>query len=166
MALSLEAASLVRQKTYAALGGVSNSAEHGNIWWAAVRQLFQLLNAKGVGTLQFVPFSADDAVTAGSGLDAGIDVAHKVYFVYGKKRNTATDTFLRIADDAEADSGSIDNGVIGLAYLVGDDEAAAIYPTGLAMANGLVINATTTYNGETESAAADAVDGFVVIGAA
>jgi len=160
MALSTESPSLVRQKVYNTLNGASNSTQNGRLWWAAARELFNILQTRGAGNLQFVPFDAADTHN-----DLGIDAAHKIYMVYGKKRNTATDTFVRVTDDDEADSITLTQGVIELAYLVGDAEAAVFYPEGVDMANGLVVNQLTAFDGETEGAAADLVDGFIVIGA-
>jgi len=164
MPLDLEAASLVRQKVYSTLNAVDNETENGRIWWNAARELFNKLAQAGTDRLQFVPFSAADAVTSPAGIDHGIDAAHQIYMVYAKKRNTATDAYLKVVDDADADSGSTADEKIILALLDGNDEVGVIYPTGLAMANGLVTNSTTTVNGETENAAADAPDGFYVIG--
>jgi len=166
MALSLESSSLVRQKVYSALGGVSAETENHRVWWNAARELFNGLTRKGIDTLQFIEIDASTATT-GDGQDFGIDAAHQVYMVYVKKLATATDTYLQIYDDADNDSEVVADLRIVLALLESADEAGALYPEGLAMADGIVATFATAASADsaTQSAAADAGNGFIVIGA-
>lgn len=166
MALSLESASLVRQKVYNALGGVSAETENHRVWWNAAREVFNGLARKGIDTLQFVEIDATTATTD-DGQDFGIDAAHQVYFVYVKKAATATDSYLQVIDDADNDSEVPGDVRIVLGLLESGDEAGAIYPEGLTMADGLVATFATTPSADsaTQSAAADAGNGFIVIGA-
>jgi len=166
MALSLESANLVRQKVYAALGGVTNETENHRVWWNAARELFNGLTRKGISTLEFVPFNDTDA-TSGDGQDHGIDAAHKVYMVYVEKLGTATDSYLKVIDDADNDSEVQADVRIVLGLLVANQEAGAFYPEGLDMADGLVTTFATAagQDSATQSTAGDGGNGFYVIGA-
>lgn len=166
MALSLESSSLVRQKVYAALNGVTNESSNSRLWWNAARELFNKLQQTGVSQLQFVPFNDTDATT-GDGQDHGIDATHQIYMVYCKKRGTATDSYLQVFDDADNDSEVVADLRLSAALLVANQEFCAIYPEGLDMADGLVTTFATAASADssTQSSAGDGGDGFYVIGA-
>lgn len=121
-----------------------------------------LVGNKGNPQLQYIPFSDAD-VTTNTGYSPIGGVASTVYGFYVKKRTTATDSYLRLYNDTT-------NVTITLAYVggmlsVSGDEFFAIYPDGLAFGTDLTISADTGAGTGTESAAGDAGDGFVIIGA-
>ena len=166
MALSLEAASQVRQKVYSTFGGVTNETSNSSLWWNAARELFNTLNTRGVTRLQFVPFD-DATATTGDGQDHGIDAAHQIYMVYCKKRGTSTGAYLQVFDDADNDSEVVADLRISLGLLEANQEVGVVYPGGLTMADGLVTTFATAASADssTQSTAGDGGDGFYVIGA-
>ncbi len=156
MALTTESAGRVRTKAreYTRSPLILNS----------LKALFMYLSSYKKDTnLAFLPFDStliDDAT--GSVL---CDAACTVYAVYGKKRNTATDSYLVIFDDATDDAGAATDARIVLPFLVGNDEAFAVFPAGIAMGTGVVGKAYTDFDGTTDSSAGDAPDGFVIVSA-
>lgn len=111
---------------------------------------------------QFVPFSAALIVT-NTGYSP-IGEACRVYGLYGKNTggSDGTDSFLALHDAADNASAAL------VATVIQDDndEVTWIDPNGMAFATDLTISGATTIGGATESAAADACDGFVIVGAA
>lgn len=162
MALSLEAANLVRQKVYAALQGGDNPTAKQKLWWVTARAFFDQWVDQGNATLQFIPYSEADADDAdGTGL---ADAACKVYLFYVNKRGTATtENTTKLFDHATADTTSTDQ-VMGLTTAASGQEALMIYPTGFSMAVGVTVTQHTTPEGTSDGS--DGGDGFVVIGAA
>lgn len=157
MAVSTENANLVWQKVKAALMNASPAAQ------AAFAGLKQYLATQGGNPdLQFIPFSAADIV-----VDTGyspIGAACKVYGLYAKNSGAGdgTDSFIALHNAADNASAGFVGGVIQ------DDNDAflAIKHNGWSFATDLTISAATAMAGATESAAANAADGFVIIGAA
>lgn len=169
MALSTQNANLVRQKVYNALQnqtGTSAGSGDPSAWYAFKAFFLNMAANKGNPDLQFYAFNATDAV-AGDGEDTGIDAACKLYAVYVKKTATATDTWFRVYDDADNDSEVIGDAVIEVALKDAGDLFYAFYPNGEAIADGVVVTFTTTPGDTTtQSSAADAGNGFLVLGAA
>jgi len=167
MALALENALNVRNRVKNALGalGVGTTAGSGDPSLQYAFKSFFLNQAanKGNPDLQFVPITAAGATT-GQGEDHGIDAACQVYAIFVKKTATATDSYYNLADDADADSEIAGDGRVVLALLEAGDYAIVFYPNGLPLAAGAVSSFTTTSKGETESAAADAGNGFLILG--
>lgn len=155
MALTVESAGRVRQK---AREQVKSPAIYG-----ALKNFFLYLSQyKKDADLAFAPFTSttiDD-----SGGQVLIDAACTLYVVYSKKRNTATDAYTVIFDDATDDAGAGTDGRVVLPHLVGNDEAFAIFPGGLAMGTGVVAKSYTDFDGTTDTSAGDAADGFVIVG--
>lgn len=166
MALSLEDAAQVRQKVYSTLGGVTNETANAQLYWKATRELFNILQRRGITKLQFVEFGDADA-TAGDGQDHGIDAAHQIYMVYCKKQGTSTASYLKVIDDADNDSEVPGDIRVTLGLLEANQEVVALYPGGLTMADGLVTTFATgaSQDSATQSTAGDGGDGFYVIGA-
>lgn len=94
------------------------------------------------------------------------DAACKLYAVFAKKVNTATDVYLDILDDAADDTGILTDLRIVLPFLVGNEYGLYFNPDGLAMAAGVVAKAYTEADGTTDSSSNDTPKGFIIIGPA
>lgn len=164
MALSLESPNLVRQKVYSALisqavGGSSSAKQR--LWWVAAREFFNQWVNQGNADLQFVPFSEADADDAdGTGL---LDAASKIYIMYVKKLNAATENTIKAFESATVDTGATTQ-TLSIILNAANQEAMLIYPTGFAQATGLTVTQHTTIEGSTDGD--DGADGFFVVGAA
>ena len=103
------------------------------------------------------------------GADAvAADVACKLYLIYLKKQNTATDAFVNIFNDATNDATAGD-AFISIGLTVGNDEVLLVYPNGLALSAGAVYGSYTALigaNGSTPSTSGDGPNGFLIVGAA
>lgn len=162
MALSLESASLVRQKVYAALSGTNNPSAKHQLWWSTAREFFNQYVGQGNANLQFIPFSEADADDADGTLLA--DTACKVYLFYVNKSGSATtENTTKLFDDATDDNTTTDQ-TLGITTNAAGQEAMLVYPTGFAHAAGVVITQHTTPEGVSDGS--DGGDGFIVIGAA
>ena len=166
MATTLESAVLVRQKVNAYNLNSYNrkSLQAFFHYWAT---------NKGNADLQFIPFSnstvVSDTSTGGCCTDTGwsfiAGAASTVYVFYAKNDGTGdgTDSYLSLIN-------STANTTAAACYLTGlisddNDEFLFVYPNGLAFGTDMTIAATTTLGGATESASANAANGFVIIGA-
>lgn len=159
MALALQSANLVRQKTrmYTLNPFVFYSLKAFFLWWAT---------NKGNADLQILDIDATTATT-GDGQDHGIDEACQLYFVYVKKLATATDAYYKLYDDADNDSEEAGDIRVDVALLEASDIFVGTYPDGLPLAAGVASSFTTAGgDGATQSGAADAGNGFLIIGAA
>ena len=149
---------LVWQKVAKALAG-ANPANA-----AAFRDLKNYMTTQGQNPqLQFVPYTATQATTnLGTSLVGG---ACTLYGWYMKARRTSGTTAsfqaLHDATDNSATTTTVDTAKINLTGQSG----SVIHPTGFIAATDLVISAATAVGGATESAAADATDGFIIVGA-
>jgi hypothetical protein len=112
--------------------------------------------------LQFVPFSAAD-ITTNLGYSP-LDVPAKVYALYIKNpgNSTGTDSYITLHNAANNASVPFITGLIQ----VSDDEFVYLNPRGVDFTTDVTVSGATTAGGATESAAADAGDGFVLVGAA
>jgi hypothetical protein len=161
MALSLENSLLVWQKTRIAL----DTFAANQVIRAAFKALKeQLAGVGGNPDLQFVVF-ANTSVDDASGLVLA-DAACKLYAVFAKKQATATDAYLSILDDATDDTGVATDVRMVLPFLVASHQVVAVDPAGIDMATGVVAKSYTDWDGTTDSSAGDAMDGFIIIGAA
>lgn len=115
----------------------------------------------GNAQLQFLPFSEDDADTAGG--TVLLSGACKVYAVFVRKVSAATDNYVKVYDDATDDTTAGDQ-IIAIPLLATQEEAFEIHPNGLAFATGIVITQHTTSIGVTDGS--DGGNGFIIIGAA
>ena len=157
MALSLEDGNLVWQKVKIALANANPAIQ------CAFAELKKwLAQQKGNPTLQFKQFTEADCDAAGG--TAILDAAHKLYAIYIKKENSATDNFFWAYDDATND-GTAGDARVSLPLLVANDESFYINPKGLDMAAGLVV---TQYATDALGAVdgSNGGDGFVIVGAA
>lgn len=162
MAISLESANKVRQKTYGA--GLDP------LVYAQLKAFFQYwATHKGNADLEFIPFAGTDADAAGGTVAA--DAACTLYAVYLRKGSldqltdgTATDAYISIFDDATDDAGAGTDGRLTLPSLTAGESSLYLNPTGIAMATGVVVKAYTDFDGVIDSTAGDAPNGFLIIG--
>lgn len=169
MALAVVNANLVRQKVYNAIASSGRGTTAGSgdpsAWYAFKAFFLNVAANKGNPDLQFYAFNATSAV-AGDGEDTGIDAACQLYAAYVKKTATAVDTWFRVIDDADNDSEVVGDVKLEAALLEAGDIFFAFYPNGLPFADGVVVTFTTTPGDTaTQSSAADAGDGFLILGA-
>lgn len=157
MALALESANKVRQKTrmYTLDPSIFYALKGFFLYWSTNQA-----NAD----LQLVPFSDADVTTAG-GFDTGVDAACQINVVYVNKRSNATAAVLKLYDNITGDSITTEQ-TLSVLLDQSDQDAILIYPQGFSHATGLVIVAHTTVEGTTDTTAGDAGDGFVIISAA
>lgn len=155
MAISVESSNKVAQKVKAALANANPAILEQ---WNELKKY--LATQKKNIDLQFIPFTEAEADVAGGTVKA--DAACKLYFVYIKKENSATDNFFWVYDDATND-GTAADARVSLPLLVANDESTYANPAGLDMGTGVVVTQYATD-------ALGAVDGsnggsgFIVIG--
>jgi hypothetical protein len=161
MALATENSNKVWQKVKIAL----QNAKPGNREAFLALKLYLATQKKNVD-LQFIPFSAED-ITANGG-QATLDIPdgpYTLYGVYAKGRRTSgtTASFLSVndADDNSATTATI----VTAQFNVTGQEYVFILGDGYVGAADISIAAATTVGGATESSAADAADGFIIVGA-
>jgi hypothetical protein len=157
--VSLENANLVWQKAAISLDALGANK--------AMRETFRALKAylsqeKRNLNLQFVAIDAtlvDDA----NGVVL-MDGPCRVYGTFLKKQATGTDTYLALLNDDTDDASPITDvrAVVGLQET--SEQAALIYPAGMAMSVGVVGKAYTEFDGTTDANSADTPNGFVILG--
>lgn|SRR3990167_3643184 len=163
MALTLESANLVRQKVK--LYQNFNTAMFGALkafflYWAG---------SKSNADLQYIPFSnitsADPGICQATGYSpiGGVTSTVHVFYVKNDGTGDGTDSFVSLHNNTT-------NTNVDLAYVTGlidddNDQFLYINPEGLVFATDLTISAATTNGGATESAAANAGNGFVIVSA-
>lgn len=160
MALATEAGNKVWQKVKNYL-----SANNGN---PAAQGAFADLKAfmaqqKRNPDLQFIPFTAEQAVT-----DTGTDLvgaACTLYGIYAKGRRTTGTTASFLAVHAAATNGATTTTLVTSRFKAVSQEFSFVTGAGLACETGCTISAATAVGGATESTAADAADGFLIVGA-
>jgi hypothetical protein len=94
-----------------------------------------------------------------------LDGVMRVYAIYAKKQNTATDAFLKLFDDAATDTAG--NARLTLGILEASRDAVVFYPDGLALANGIVLGSYTApigAGGVTATTTGDGPNGFMLVG--
>lgn len=157
MAITLQDGNLVWQKVNKALIGANPATQE------AFRNLKVYISTqKGNPQLTFLPFSAEQAIT-----NLGVDLAGQAVTIYGfyaKGRRTTGTTASFLSLNAAADNSATTATVVTARFKVTGQEFASIHPVGLACETGCTISAATTVGGSTESATADAADGFVIVG--
>lgn len=157
MALALQEANLVRQKTRA--------YTLNPFVFYALKSFFLYHSQRGNAQLQFLDINQTDTTT-GDGQDHGVDAACQVYFVYVKKNATATDAYYKLYDDLDNDSEEVGDLRIDVALLESADIFVGVYPDGMPLAAGVASTFTTTAGDTaTQNAEADAGNGFMIIGA-
>lgn len=151
MALSTQAQVLVKKKAANFLRNCSGSVG------LLAKAFWMGLNQDNVqADLQIVAFGnlTGDTVVA--------DAACKIYAIYLKKQNTATDCFFKLVDHATTAAGT--TFAICQEFKIANDEAFLVYPAGITMSNGATLVSSTTDTGGTDSTSGDGPNGFVIIG--
>lgn len=156
MALSLESAGRVRQKT-------RRYTLDPSVFLAITGFFSYHSSNKNNADLQLITV-ADADITGTDGVISA-DAPCTVYVVYIKKGSTATDSYFKLYDDVTDDSTTTDIRLT-IAMLEAGEEHIAIFPKGLTMATGIVSTAHTNATGSTDSTAGDAGNGFLIVGAA
>lgn len=158
MAFTGQDGGLVWQKVAKALAGANPA--HA----AAFRELRVYIATQGGNPqLQFAPYTAEQAVT-----NLGVDLiggASTVYGFYAKGRRTSGTTASFLAIHAAGDNSATTTTLITSRFKVTGQAFAYVSAPGVACETGCTISAATAVGGATESSAADAADGFVLVGA-
>lgn len=162
MAITLESAGKVRQKTYAS--GLNP------LVYAQFKAFFQYWSThKANADMQYIPFSSVLVDDAGGQVLA--DAACTLYAVYGTKSTadlrtagSATDAYLAIFDDATDDAGAGTDGRLVMPFLLASEASVYLNPSGISCPTGVVAKSYTDFDGTTDSTAGDAPNGFVIIG--
>ena len=158
MAIALQDANLVWQKVKIALTNANPASQES---FGDLKKY--LAQQKKNPQLQFVPFSAEQIIANG-GYSPDVD-AHTLYGLYLKGRRTTGTTSSFVDYHAATSNAATTTTVAGARFKVTGQEYALIFPSGLAVETEATISAATAVGGATESAAADAADGFAIIGA-
>lgn len=160
MAIALENPNLVWQKVKIAL--MASAANP-----SAVEAFFELkkylAQQKGNPNLQFVPYSAEQIVTNG-GYCPDVD-ACTIYGFFAKGRRTSGTTASFVTVNDATDNSGTTTTVYSKRFKVTGESVAIIDPIGQVIATDITVSGATAVGGATESSAADAADGFLVIGA-
>ena len=155
MAISIQSAGLVRQKAL--------EYTKSPLVFRTLQDFFSYhASAKNNADLQLILL--DDTDLTGTDGVVAADAACTLYFVWLKKRATATDSYLKLYDDATDDS-TAGNERVTIATLEASEDHLVVFPKGLTMATGIVATSHTSANGTTDSTAGDSGDGFIIIGA-
>src|SRR5690606_10331625 len=157
MAFTLESAGRVRSK--------ANEFSKSPAILLSLKSLFLFLSMYKKGQdLAILPFSG--ASTSGSGgqvLGAGTAT---IFAVYAKGAPAASAAnYLAIFDDATDDSGGATDARLSVVIPAADNEVFITYPSGVAVADGIVAKSYTDFDGTTDDAAGDSANGFIIIGA-
>lgn len=160
MAIATQSANLVWQKVKNALSAANaNPAAQG-----AFQDLkFWLSQQKKNIDLQFIPFAAEDIVTNG-GYCPDVD-ACTVYGVWVKGRRTTGTTSSFFALHDATDNSATTTTILTERFKATGQEFSWVSGVGQPIATDITLSAATAVGGATESSAADAGDGFVIIGA-
>lgn len=127
----------------------------------ALRALYKHLqqNPKQLYYKAFTTSGAADVVLS--------DSACRIYALMTKKRTgSTTASWLKASDHATVAAAAGDIVVPYTANALATKAFCQVWHDGLPLATGLTIAQHTAVNGNTDSAAADSVDGFVLLGAA
>lgn len=153
MALVLENANLVRQKTFpdSRKPGVAESLRS---FWKHMEQL----SNPDLKIKMFSGLETADVVVS--------DAACKVYAIFMKKPTASTtNAWFKGSNHASAAAANGDFTTLLVGTNGGGREYCPVYHDGLPMGTGFTVGCHTTVNGNTKSNAADAATGFVIVGA-
>ncbi len=114
-------------------------------------------------TLQLIPFSAEDVITAAGYLPLGAG-ACTIYGIYAKGRRTSATT-LSVFQIFDASDNTGAAPLFTRSFNAAGQEFCYIDGVGLPIATELCISNDTAVGGQTESTAALSCDGFVIVGA-
>jgi hypothetical protein len=129
---------------------------------SVARAVKDYLNQIGNPDVKFLAFSGLETA------DAVIsDSACRVYCIFGKKpAASTTNAWLKGSDHATVAAANGDFVAKYIGTSGGGREYLVFFADGLPFGTGLTLGCHTTVNGNTKSAAADAVTGFAIVGAA
>lgn len=164
MALSLQTANLVRQKTY-----MIN--RNPGVFYALKALFLHLAANRGNPDLQIVNVDGTNLASDGGNTTPQVvaNVACTLYALYLKKLG-ATQTWFKLNDSASTVTG---NGTDTMTFALNTTDQAGdtskfeylfLYPQGYSMANGLCVTEQTTATGTTQTLKANRADGFIIIG--
>ena len=158
MALAVQDGVQVWQKVKQGLTGANPAAQN------AFRVLREYLATQGGNPqLQYIPYTAAQQVTnLGTSLVGGACTLYG-WYAKGARVSGTTAAFWALHD--AADNSASTTTVDTAKSKVTGDQLAVIHPQGVAIATDVVISSATSVGGATESAAADASNGFVLVGA-
>lgn len=158
MALTTQSSNKVWNKVNKALAGANPGivdAFRGLKLWLSTQ--------KGNPDLQFIPFSAEDIVTNNGKLaSVGASTLYGVYFA-GRRTSGTTAAFAAVHD--ASDNSATTTTVVTAKFNASGQAAALVSGVGWPLATDATISCATAVGGATESAAADAADGFIIVGA-
>jgi len=164
MAVSTQNANLVRQKAYNAVYsplGTTTSAISPYHFYAIKAFFLHWAANKGNPDLQFIPFTAEQAVTnLGTDLTTG---AGTLYVWFAKARRTTGTTAAFVALHDAADNSATTTTLATQKINATGQQYILVHPNGVPFATSLAISSATAVGGATESATADAADGFVIV---
>lgn len=173
MAFSGSSAGLIRQKAYNAVYGTGTGTSSDSVspyHFYAIKQFFlHWAMNKSNADLQFVPYAAEDAVTANDGITL-CTAACTLYVWFGKARRTSGTTaafeWLYQGNAGGGDSDPIGDEISVQRINLTGQQWLNVHPNGWIVSSaGLSVVSTTAIDGTTESSAANSHDGFVIIGA-
>ena len=163
MAVSLQDANLVWQKVKIATTNANPAVQNA---FAELKKW--LAQQKGNPQLQYFAINAADIDTGADGAVI-LSGAGKLYGAYFKRVSDVdtTHSFIEVLDDA-TDNSAPTTDIVATLRLAGvaNEEAFVVYPKGADLGTGIVVSATTTAGGTTESAATESANGFLIVGAA
>jgi len=157
MALTLEAANRVRQKTYM-------FARNPGVYYSLQKFFLHLSTNKGNPDLQIVNVDGTSTASDGSAADLVIaNAAGNLFAIYLIQRGT-TAVWFQAKDNATSTS---KDGTDDLSTKFGNattkEETLFLYPVGKTLANGLTVSETTTATGAVRTLKANRLDGFIII---
>jgi hypothetical protein len=162
MALTLESANRVRQKSYEKFY-VANPG----VFYAMKALFLHLACNKANPDLQYVNLDGTFLSSDGGNNTQQVvaNVGCTLYALYTKKFGTTT-TWLKYNDSATVTVGNgTDTATIAYANAVAGEERLALFPVGQVFANGIAVSEETTATGTTLTLKANRIDGFFIIGA-
>ena len=155
MAITLEAANLVRQKT---------RMYTRDPFVLGTLKTFFLNHASNKANADLQLVYIDDADMTGTDGIPVADAACVVYVAFIRKRGTATDSYFKLFDNATVDTTTTDQR-LSIALLEASEDQIMVFPDGLTMAAGIVATSHTQAQGTTDSTGGDSGDGFIILGA-
>lgn len=155
MAITIESANLVRQKT---------RMYTRDPYVLGVLKTFFHNHATNKANADLQLITVDDADTTGTDGIPLANAACVVYVAFVRKRATATDSYFKLYDNATVDTTTTEARLV-IPLLEASEDQIVVFPDGLTMASGVVATSHTESSGETDSTAGDSGDGFVIIGA-
>lgn len=171
MALALESGGRVRQKAYNAVYGTGVGTTSDSVspyHFYAIKSFFLHMAAnKNNPDLQFIPYTAEQSVvtTNGTSLVGGACTLY-VWFAKARRTTGTTASFSALWNGTAGggDSDPIGDEIAVQRFNLTGQQFMLVHPNGYIVATDLSIVATTAIDGTTESSAADATDGFVIVG--